>query len=189
MAMAESRNALPRMKAGKLALAIFQEALRISSHDFFLFIGVKMFASRSGMGGVLRVWDDSDILYDAGRGVIYCPDRENRDVSTSKIVESISVAPSQRSLIGSGSMDALDFDERTVARRYKNLAEEGLQFGTNFQTLTSMKTDKARLKPEALSSNRQGQHEKTNKVRLEAKDFARYDILLMPQKETTDEGS
>lgn len=78
MAMAESRNALPRLKAGKLALATFQEPLRISPHDLFLFIGVKIFASRSGMGGVLRVWDDSDILYDGGRGLIHCPDRENR---------------------------------------------------------------------------------------------------------------
>ncbi|KAL8768386.1 MAG: hypothetical protein Q9194_005723 [Teloschistes cf. exilis] len=73
-------------------------------------------------------------------------------VSTSHVAGSISVAPSQPGLTGSASVDASDYDEWTMARWYKKLAEEGLRFGPNFQTLTSMKTDKARLKPEALTT-------------------------------------
>ncbi|KAI4237003.1 MAG: hypothetical protein LQ349_002190 [Xanthoria aureola] len=73
-------------------------------------------------------------------------------VSTSHVVGSISAAPSQPGLAGSAFVDASDYDEWTMARWYKKLAEEGLRFGPNFQTLTSMKTDKARLKPEAHST-------------------------------------
>ena len=73
-------------------------------------------------------------------------------VSTSHIVGSISATPFRPDLAGSASVDPSHHDEWTMARWYEKLAEEGLRFGPSFQTLTSMKTDKARCKPEALST-------------------------------------
>lgn len=53
---------------------------------------------------------------------------------------------------GSVRVDAEDYDKWQMRRWYEKLAVEGLCFGPAFQSLLSMKTDKARLKPEALST-------------------------------------
>ena len=51
-------------------------------------------------------------------------------------------------------VDATGYDKWNMSRWYEKLAQEGLRFGPQFQTLTSMKTDKARIALEALSTNR-----------------------------------
>lgn len=51
-------------------------------------------------------------------------------------------------------MDAADYDEWTMGRWYEKLANEGLRFGPTFQTLTSMKTEKEKMQPGALSTCR-----------------------------------
>lgn len=53
---------------------------------------------------------------------------------------------------GTIEVDAKDYDTWSMTRWYEKLSVEGLCFGPAFQSLTSMKTDKARLKPEALST-------------------------------------
>ncbi len=64
----------------------------------------------------------------------------------------MSISPSQKT--GATTVDAIDYDKWTMGRWYEKLANEGLCFGPAFQTLTSMKTDKARVKPEALSTTK-----------------------------------
>ncbi|KAI9789487.1 MAG: Type I Iterative PKS [Peltula sp. TS41687] len=65
---------------------------------------------------------------------------------------SISLALTADDSQGGVSVDAADYDKWTMRRWYEKLAEGGLCFGSQFQSLTSMKTDKARVKPEALST-------------------------------------
>lgn len=73
-------------------------------------------------------------------------------ISVSHVAGSISATPSQPTLIGSAFVEASGYDEWTMGRWYEKLAEEGLRFGSSFQTLASMKTQKERIKPGALST-------------------------------------
>ena len=75
-------------------------------------------------------------------------------ISVSHCCGSISVTLSPVKQIGSSYVDAADYDKWTMARWYEKLANEGLRFGPMFQTLTSMKTEKGRIQPEALSTCR-----------------------------------
>ena len=51
-------------------------------------------------------------------------------------------------------VDAVDYEKWSMTRWYAKLAQEGLCFGRTFQSLTSMKTEKARTKSEALSTTK-----------------------------------
>ena len=73
-------------------------------------------------------------------------------ISVSHCSGSISVTLSPVKQIGSSFVDAADYDRWTMGRWYEKLADEGLRFGSRFQTLTSMKTKKDRIQPEALST-------------------------------------
>lgn len=73
-------------------------------------------------------------------------------VSVSHCSGSISVTLSPVEQIGSSFIDAENYDKWTMGRWYEKLANEGLRFGPMFQTLTSMKTEKERMQPEALST-------------------------------------
>lgn len=75
-------------------------------------------------------------------------------ISVSHCSGSISVTLSPIKQIGSSFVDAADYDKWTMGRWYEKLANEGLRFGPTFQTLTSMKTEKERIQPEALSTCR-----------------------------------
>ena len=74
-------------------------------------------------------------------------------VSVSHCVGNISVSLSPSQKTGDTVVDATNYDEWRMGRWYEKLASEGLRFGPTFQTLTSMKTDKARVTPEALSTS------------------------------------
>ena len=73
--------------------------------------------------------------------------------SVSHCVGSISVSVLPINLCGT-VVDAIDYDKWSMTRWYAKLAQEGLCFGRTFQSLTSMKTEKARLKSEALSTTK-----------------------------------
>ncbi|KAF7504184.1 hypothetical protein GJ744_002603 [Endocarpon pusillum] len=75
-----------------------------------------------------------------------------KGTSVAHVAGSISAVASPQTVAGSTSVDATDYDTWTMGRWYEKLANEGLRFGPMFQTLTSMKTEKARIKPEALST-------------------------------------
>ena len=64
---------------------------------------------------------------------------------------SVSVPPLKS---GGIMVDATDYDEWSMTRWYAKLAQEGLCFGPNFQSLASMKTEKVRIKPEAFSTTK-----------------------------------
>ncbi|OJK01834.1 hypothetical protein ASPACDRAFT_50671 [Aspergillus aculeatus ATCC 16872] len=49
------------------------------------------------------------------------------------------------------TVDTAEYEEWTMGSWYAKLAEEGLAFGPAFQSLTSMKTDKRRVNPAAVS--------------------------------------
>ena len=72
--------------------------------------------------------------------------------SVAHVAGSISAVASPQRVAGSTSVDATDYDKWTMGRWYEKLANEGLRFGPMFQTLTSMKTEKEKIKPEALST-------------------------------------
>lgn len=89
----------------------------------------------------------SDIWYD------FSISSFEKNQSVSHCIGSISVKVPLNTASGT-QVDAQDYDKWSMGRWYTKLAEEGLCFGPAFQTLTSMKTDKARVKPQALSTTR-----------------------------------
>ncbi|KAL9595237.1 MAG: hypothetical protein Q9219_006571 [cf. Caloplaca sp. 3 TL-2023] len=73
-------------------------------------------------------------------------------IPVSHVAGSICASLSQQVLTASASVDASDYEEWRMDRWYGKLAEEGLRFGPSFQTLTSMRTEKRRKRPDALSA-------------------------------------
>ena len=66
----------------------------------------------------------------------------------------ISVTLSAASVAGTTFVDATGYDTWSMGRWYEKLASEGLCFGPTFQTLTSMRTEKSRTQPKALSTTK-----------------------------------
>ncbi|KAL8702745.1 MAG: hypothetical protein Q9201_004084 [Fulgogasparrea decipioides] len=75
-----------------------------------------------------------------------------RGNSVAHAAGSISAMASRPYLKGSAFVEATGYDRWTMGRWYEKLASEGLRFGPTFRTLTSMRTEKERVKPEALST-------------------------------------
>ena len=75
-------------------------------------------------------------------------------ISVSHCNGSVSVTLAAVDQAGSTFVDAADYDKWAMGRWYEKLADEGLRFGPTFQTLTSMKTEKQRAQPQALSTCR-----------------------------------
>lgn len=71
---------------------------------------------------------------------------------TQHCIGTIGLSLSSSNIPGIVRVDAQDYEKWKMGRWYEKLAVEGLCFGPAFQSLTSMKTDGARLKPEALST-------------------------------------
>ena len=73
-------------------------------------------------------------------------------VSITHCVGGIHVSFSPDKQIGNTLVDAADYEKWAMGNWYEKLADGGLRFGPTFQTLTSMKTQKERIRREALST-------------------------------------
>ena len=73
-------------------------------------------------------------------------------VSVSHCVGRIHVSISSDKRIGSTLVGAADYETWAMGSWYEKLADEGLRFGPTFQTLTSMKIQKEKIRPETLST-------------------------------------
>ena len=75
-----------------------------------------------------------------------------KDTSISHCAGSISVTLAGARRAGTVAIDATGYDTWTMGRWYAKLASEGLRFGSNFQSLISIRTDKYKSRPDALST-------------------------------------
>ena len=113
--------------------------IHVDNQDTELF--TMMYAQKISTSSTSDIWYDFSISsFENGTSVSHCMGSI-----------SVKVPPLQSS---GTQVDATGYDTWTMKRWYAKLADEGLCFGPAFQTLTSMKTDKARVKPEALSTTR-----------------------------------
>ena len=117
-------------------------ALVVQHSDQELELFTTMHEQKISMSSTSGIWHDFSISsVQSGTSVSHC-------------VGSISASISPVGKTGGTTVDATNYDKWTMGRWYEKLAKEGLCFGPAFQTLTSMKTDKARAKPEALSTSK-----------------------------------
>lgn len=75
-------------------------------------------------------------------------------ISVSHCVGSVSVSLLSPRNIHGTNVDPMGYEKWSMSSWYGKLASEGLRFGPAFQTLRSMRTDSARIKPEALSTTK-----------------------------------
>ena len=117
-------------------------ALVVQHSDQELELFTTMHEQRISTASISGIWSDFSISsVQSGNSVSHC-------------VGSVSVSLSSVATTGGIAFDATSYDKWTMGRWYEKLAKEGLCFGPAFQTLTSMKTDKARVKPKALSTSK-----------------------------------
>jgi len=74
------------------------------------------------------------------------------DQATSHCTGSICVDASSDNLTRSASVADSEYDEFKMPAWYEKLAAEGLDFGPTFQSITSLRTDKERTSPDAVST-------------------------------------
>lgn len=112
--------------------------VRHDDNDSELF--TTMYAEKISTASTSGIWYDFSISsHQAG-------------ISTQHCVGSISLGNSPAVAQGSVQVSSEDYDVWTMGRWYEKLAEGGLCFGPAFQSLTSIRTEKARKKPEAVST-------------------------------------
>ncbi|KAH0536611.1 Type I Iterative PKS [Glutinoglossum americanum] len=117
-----------------------QSALVIRPDDNQSELFTTMYAEKISRTSTSGIWYDFSISsYQAGNSTQHCAGSVALELSASKMHGGIWV-------------DAEGYDKWAMTRWYEKLADEGVRFGPAFQSLTSMKTDKARLRTDALST-------------------------------------
>lgn len=117
-----------------------QSALIVAGDDNESELFTTMCKERISTASTSDTWYDFSISsYKAENTIQHC-------------VGSISFENSSQNPSGHVLVDAGGYEKWEMSRWYKKLADEGLCYGPAFCVLTSMMTDRAKLKPEAIST-------------------------------------